>query len=189
MRRLTIMIEKSTHEKNLDLLKKAFGLNEVRFQEVKGGFFSKTEFKYFIPEMKFLKQLDNYLVLKTAVKSGLVAKDRRRERFIIHSSILDVRGTDKRAGKKQFFNFNNNDRTTLYDALQTITKVDEFAEKMGLNPKNLKYTIRHEDGDPERVLNYITFDASVFGRTKEEIKRNIDRINKLVKFERRAVYG
>ena len=181
---------KEADKKNIELIKQVFKLEQVDTKQIKKNILGDKKTIYSVPAKNFEAQMKNLKILKIAAKAGLVEYSKKEKIFSIDSEILAVRSDDaKKFGKKQFFKFKNNERTTLHDALQTVKNVNEFAEGLGLNPADMKYTVRHEDGDPEKVLNYVTFDASIFGNSEEEISKNVERINKLLMLERRVNYG
>ncbi|MDX1949029.1 MAG: hypothetical protein SFT90_00840 [Rickettsiales bacterium] len=183
-----------TIDKMLELLKKAFDLQDVRTSTTKeGGFFGEVVKLFVIPEANFIKVANEFPMLKNALKAGLFGRNKSKGYFYTNSAILSVRSSDKRKiGAKQFFSIMGDDkfeRTTLHDALCTIVNVKKLCENFLLDPKKLKYSIRHRDGNPEDVVNFVEMDKNLFGDTEEDIKENIDYLNKRVKFERGGEYG
>ncbi len=177
----------------LELIQKAFGLEDIRTEQSSGGFiFGSKIVKFFIPEDNFQRTLENFPFLKNALNAGLISVDKKTKSYCITSEIISCRSNHKKkVGKKQFFSFEGTDqreRTTIHDALVTISNVRQIAEKFRIDPKALKFSIRHKDGNPDEVVNFVRMDASIFGSSPEEIKKNIGKINNVVKFERKRVY-
>lgn len=177
----------------LELFKKVFGDKEVKEkQENQGLIFGSKVTKYYISKKGLENTVKNFPFFRNAIKAGLITIDKKTKTYYTTSEILNYRSTDKRKmGKRQFFSFNgtdNRERTTLHDALVTISNVKQVANKFNLSPKMLKYTIRHKDGNPNDVVNFIRLDARIFGNNPEQIQENINKINNVVKFERKKVY-
>lgn len=177
----------------LELFKKIFGEKEVQQKQVSQGLiFGSSVTKYYISKKSLENTVKNFPFLKNAVKAGLISHDKKTKTYYTTSEILGYRSTDKRKlGKRQFFSFtgvDDRERTTLHDALVTISNVKQVANKFNLSPKMLKYTIRHKDGNPEDVVNFIKIDARIFGNNPEQIQENINKINNVVKFERKKTY-
>ncbi len=183
-----------TLDKMLELIKKAFDLQEVKTSTAKeGGIFGEVAKVFIIPESNFIKVANEFPMLKNALKAGLFSRNKAKGYFYTNSAILNVRSSDKRRiGAKQFFSIMGDDkfeRTTLHDALCTIVNVKKLCGSFLLDPKKLKYSIRHRDGNPDDVVNFVEMDKNLFGDTEEDIKNNIDILNKSVKFERGGEYG
>ena len=77
----------------------------------------------------------------------------------------------------------------MHDALVTLGNLRQIANKFQIDPKMLKFTIRHKDGNPDEVVNFVKLDAAMFGTKPEKIKKNVSKINNVIKFERKEVYG
>ncbi len=177
------------NEKFKDLLKKAFALSDVQEDTFLEGFFAGKTAKYTIPEASLQATVKEFPFLKNALKSGLLAKDKKSGNYFTTKTILSVRSNDKRKRRKrQFFSISGDDaheRTTLYDGLVTIANLRYISAKFGVSSDELKFTIRHENGNPARVVNYVEMDKYLFGNNDEEIESNIQSLNNLVKYERR----
>src|SRR6185312_14594423 len=96
----------------------------------------------------------------------------------------------KKSSGKQFFSINGDDdfeRTTLSDILVTINNLKFISNKFGVGPDSLKFTIRYENGNPDKVMNFVELDKRLFGNNDDEIQSNLDRINNLVKYERPTI--
>lgn len=184
-----------TTDKILELLKKAFELEDIKTNAKKeGSFFRKKVANcFYIPEVAFIKTANEFPMLKNAYKAGLVSRNKSKGYFEISSSVLEVRSTDrKKLGAKQFFSImgdDNHERTTLHDALFTIANVRNFCNSFLTDPRKIKYSIRHRDGNPDDVVNFISFNPSLLGDTEDDIKINVERLNREVKFERGGEYG
>lgn len=176
----------------LKLLRKAFETESIK--ENKGiGFGKNSSVKFHISEEDFMKVANDFPFIKNAVKAGLIKADKSKREFIITSEALQVRSSDKRKKlRKQFFSVHGDDkleRTTLHDAIVTIDNVRKVANKFSLSPSQLNFTIRHENGDPNKVINFVDVDASVFGRNEDEVKKNVEKINNVVQFKRNSLDG
>lgn len=173
----------------LDILQKAFNVQEIQTKSYKEGLFGgKKVTKFFIPAKNIEDTMFDFPFLKNAVKAGLLTKDPKTQSYVTTSKVLSTRTTDKRKlGENQFFSFDGvdkNDRTTLKDALISIDNVKKFARKINLSPKDIRFSIKHKNGNPDEVMNFMEFDPKVLGDTKDEILKNMEEINKVVKFER-----
>ncbi len=174
--------------KMIEILQKAFEVEDIKTENYKEGFFGKEVIKFYIPETNFNNIVKEFPFMKNVVKAGLMTLDKKRKSFFTTSTVLSAKASDKRKmGLKQFFNFDKkdkNDRTTLKDALVSIDNVKKVANKMGLNPKDIHFTIHHKNGNPDEVVNFMELDARIFGRNKEEVDKKLEQINKVVKFKR-----
>jgi len=176
-----------TDSKTLDLLKKAFRLEELKQANYIEGLFSGKGIKYFIPGENFKETLKEFPFIKNAVAAGLFAKDMKGN-YQITDATLSARSTHSRKkSKKQFFSISGedeNERTTIYDLLVTIGNLRYISKKFGVSSEHIKFTIRHQNGDPNNVVNYVELDKKLFGDTEEVANENISQLNKLVKYER-----
>jgi len=178
----------------LEILKKAFALEDIKTETASTGFIMGEKItKYYIPQDHFEKVAQNFPFIFNAVKAGLIQLDRRKKSYVATSEVISYRASDvRKMGRKQFFSIEGNDpteRTTLHDALVTIGNLQQVANKFQIDPRMLKFSIRHKDGNPDEVVNFIKLDAKMFGDTPEEITKNVSKINNVVKFERSKVYG
>jgi hypothetical protein len=180
-----------TKEQMMELLANTFELDTIEPQTVKSkvmGLFSKVETRFYVPLDNLKIVAENFPFFKNAIKVGLVEKD-ENGKYFINAETLKVRKTDERKNRaKQFFSMSGNDpheRTTLYDALKTICNVRSLAKTMNLEPKELKYSIEHVEGNPDEVMNYIEIDAKHFGANEEEVKKNVEVLNKHIKFKKK----
>lgn len=182
-------------DKYSEILKTVFDLESIKTEQKREGnlFHSAVVTLYHIPEHSFTRIANDFPILKHAYKAGLATRDRKHGIFIISSGVIDVRSTDKRKlGIRQFFSVDGSDkteRTTMFDALCTIKNVKSFCKKFLMEPKKLKYTIRHRDGNPDDVVNFIELDKNLFGFSEEDISKNLEKINRAVKFVRGGEYG
>ncbi len=182
-------------DKYSEILKTVFDLESIKTEQKREGnlFGSAVVTVYHIPEHTFTRIANDFPLLKHAYKAGLATRDKSHGVFKISSGALDVRSTDKRKlGSRQFFSVDgsdNTERTTMFDAIKTIENVKNFASKLLLDPKKLKYTINHRDGNPDDVVNFIELDRNLFGFTEEDIEKNVEKINRAVKFVRGGEYG
>lgn len=170
-----------------EVLQNAFKLNEseIKTEYYKEGFFGKDVVKYHISEGVFASVMQDFPQLSRAVEAGLFTADKRNKSYSTTSKILNVRSSDKRiAGQKQFFSIDGsdkNDRTTLNDLLFSIKNVRAVAAKVNMSPKDLNFSIRHKNGDPNQVVNFIEVSPKVFGSNKAEVLKNLEIINEKVK--------
>ncbi len=175
--------------KILELLKKAFDLPEIQQETYIHSFFSGRAIKYLIPKEKLESLVKEFPFMKNAVKAGLFSKDKKTGNYFITSRTLNVKSSDKRKSReRQFFSINGDDdyeRTTLYDILYTIENLRYISKKFGVPSNGIKFTIRHENGNPEKVVNYVELDKRIFGNNEDEIKTNINKLNNLVQYERK----
>lgn len=178
-------------EKMMELLKNTFQLDDITEKTVTTkafGLFSKTQTRFYVPLENLKIVAENFPFFKNAIKAGLIEKD-DEGKYFIDAQTLAVRKTDERKAKaKQFFSVSGNDnheRTTLYDALKTICNVRELAKTMNLDPKELKYSIEHIEGNPDEIMNYVEIDAKHFGSNSDEIKKNVEILNKNIKFKKK----
>lgn len=175
-------------EKMMEILQKAFEIEEIKTESYKEGFFGGKITKFYIPEQNIMRILNDFPCLESAVKAGLLVKDKRKKSYYTTSKILSVKSTDKRKmGEKQFFSFDGvdtNDRTTLKDILVSIDNVKKLAVKMNIDPKEVKFSIRYKNGNPDEVVNFMKVKPELFGKDKDEVQRNLKKINNVVKFKR-----
>lgn len=173
---------------NIDLIKTAFDLKEVKEESFLEGFFSGRTVKYWIPQANMENSLKSFPFLKNAIAAGLITKDRKTGNYFTTKNILEVRNdSEKKRSKKQFFSINGDDkheRTTLYDCLITINNLKQISNNLGVSADMLKFSIRYENGNTNKVMNYIEVDKSYFGKNEDEIKNNINKLNSMVKYER-----
>ncbi len=174
-----------------ELLKQAFCLDVLHEEVYLEGFFSGRAIKYFIPDGTFTAALKEFPFIQNTLKSGLFTKDKKTGDYYTTNKILLVRSADKkRSGGRQFFSINGDDdheRTTLYDMLVTINNLRYISKKFGVASDELKFTIRYENGNPAKVMNYVELDERLFGNSKEEISGNVSKLNELVKYERQHI--
>jgi hypothetical protein len=171
-----------------ELLKQAFELDSIKEETYLEGFFSGKATKYYIPEGNFMTVLKEFPFMKNAVKAGLFSKERKGGGFYTTNKILSVKTNDKRKSSgKQFFSINGDDdyeRTTLYDILVTLNNLKYISKQFGVKSDTLKFTIRYENGNPEKVMNFVELDKRLFGNNEEEIRSNVKKLNEFVKYER-----
>jgi hypothetical protein len=171
-----------------ELLKKAFELDELQEETYLESFFAGRGKKYLIPEDKLNAVLKDFPFMKNTLKAGLISKDKRKGGYFTTEKILSVKSTDKRKSRaKQFFSINGDDhyeRTTLYDSIVTLNNLKYISKKFGLGSDEIKFTIRYENGNPEKVMNYIELDKRIFGSSEQEIEKNVKQINELVKYKK-----
>ena len=174
-----------------DLLKQAFELDKVEEETYLEGFFSGRATKYFIPEHKFNAVLKEFPFMKNTLKSGLISKDKKTGFYYTTNKILAVKSTDKRkSSAKQFFSISGDDdyeRTTLYDIIVTLNNLKYVSKKFGITSDEIKFTIRYENGNPDKVMNFVELDKRLFGNSEKQIKENMDKFNSLVKYERETL--
>lgn len=174
--------------KTVEILKKAFDLNEIEEVEYVEGIFSGKAKKYFIPEQNLKNIVQAYPFMQNAVKAGLIVKDKKSGKYFTTDRILSIRSDDKKNSKKrQFFSINGDDaheRTTLYDGLVTLNNLKFVSKKFGVNSDQIKFTIRYENGNMDKVVNYIELDKKHFGRNDEEVNDNVNKLNQLVQYSR-----
>lgn len=171
-------------ETRIEKLKSAFDLENIKTENTTEGFFASKVTKFYIPEENFKKILADFPFLKNAVKAGIFQRDKLAKAFTTNSKTLMTKNTDRRSfGSKQFFSLKGDDRserTTLYDAIYTICNIKMVAQKLGLKPDSINYSIRHKNGNPDEVTNFIEFDPAMFGKNEKEQKKNIQRINQIM---------
>lgn len=174
-----------------EVLKKAFELSEIKEESYLEGFFSGKATKFFIPEENLKKTIAAFPFLKNAIKAGLISKDRKTGEYFTTDRILSVKSSDsKKTSKKQFFSINGDDdheRTTLYDGLVTLNNLRYIASKFGVTTDELKFSVRYENGNPDKVVNYVELDKKLFGSNEDEINANLTKLNSLVKYERKSI--
>lgn len=172
----------------LEILQKVFELDDIKTENYKEGFFGQRITKFYVPEQNIERIINDFPFLKNAVDAGLLVKNKRKKSYFTTSKILNTKSTDKRRlGEKQFFSFDGvdkNDRTTLNDVLVSIDNVKKVANQMNLEPKDIKFSIRYKNGNPDEVVNFMEFDPRLFGKSKAEVEKNLEKINKVVKFKR-----
>ena len=175
-------------ENIVDLIKKTFELKELQSEQYLHGFLSGRALKFIIPNENVEKTVKEFPFLENAIKAGLIQKDKKKDNYFILEKTMQTKPSDRRnSGYPQFFSIKGDDiheRTTLLDGLITLNNIRYISDKFGVNSQNLDFTIRHENGDSDSVLNYINLDKNLFGNTEEEIEENIQRLNNFVKFER-----
>lgn len=173
------------------MLKKAFELQEIKEETYLEGFFSGKATKYFIPEESLKNTITAFPFLKNALKAGLISKDKKTGEYYTTDVILATKTNDrKKSGKKQFFSINGDDaheRTTLQDALVTLNNLRYIATKFGVTTDQIKFTVRYENGNPAKVVNYVELDKKLFGNSDDEVEENINKLNSLVRYERKPI--
>lgn len=171
-----------------ELLKKAFNLKEIKEEAYIQGFLSGRAVKYYLPKESVEKLLKEFAFMKNALKAGLISKDRKTGGYFTTDRILGVKASDRRRSRqRQFFSINGDDdyeRTTLHDILNTISNLRYISKKFGVPSNGLKFTIRHENGNPDKVVNYVELDKKFFGANEDEIKNNINKLNNVVQYQR-----
>jgi hypothetical protein len=173
---------------NIELIKAAFDLSEVKEERFLEGFFTGRSTKYWIAQSNMENALKSFPFLKNAVAAGLISKDKKTGNYFTTETILSARNdSEKKRSKRQFFSINGDDkheRTTLYDCLITINNLKQISNNLGVSADMLKFSIRYENGNANKVMNYIEVDKSYFGKNEDEIKSNINKLNSMVKYER-----
>jgi hypothetical protein len=184
-------IVNNTEDRLKDILAKAFELKDVQEVVYLDGFFTGRAKKYIIPEANIKKVATEFPFIKNAIKSGLISKDKKTGEYFTTDKILSVKATDKKkSSKKQFFSINGDDqheRTTLFDGLVTVNNLRYISGKFGITPENIKFSLRYENGNPEKVVNYVEVDKKLFGTSDEEIESNIQKLNNVVQYERNTI--
>ncbi len=170
-----------------DILKKAFDLTDIQEMDYVEGIFAGKAKKFIIPEKNLTDTIAKFPFIKHAVTAGLIGKDKQGNYFTTEK-ILEVRSNDKKAAKrKQFFSINGDDkyeRTTLYDGLVTLTNLKFISSKFGIKSDEIKFSIRYENGNDNKIVNFVQLDKRLFGNNDEEIVENVEKMNKIVKYER-----
>lgn len=175
----------------MDLLKKTFQMQEIKQEGFVHGFFSGRATKFFIPKEKVESLVKEFPFMRNALKSGLIAKDKKSGGYFTTDKILSVKATDKRRSREaQFFSINGDDdheRTTLFDILSTIQNLRYISEKFGMPAKDIKFSIGHENGNPAKVVNNVELDKRIFGNNEQDIKNNINKLNSMVEYRRKSL--
>jgi hypothetical protein len=175
-----------SNDRYIDLIKKVFELEELVAESFLEGLLSGRTVRYIIPEENFNKVAKDFPFIKNALNAGLFKKIGKNSYFTTQR-ILDVRATHKRRGKNQFFSLNGddaNERTTLHDMLATLSNLKYIAKRFGVETDKIKFSIRHENGNPEKIVNYVELDKSLFGNSEFEVEENVNKLNKHITYDR-----
>jgi len=65
-----------------------------------------------------------------------------------------------------------------------MDNVRKVATRMNIDTKQVGFSIRHKNGNPNEVVNFMELDPRLFGRNKAEVEKNLGEVNKTIKFKR-----